>query len=179
MGLILQGCITLCKETYVPHGWHTTLLAYASLAIPVLCNVYARHLIAPLEIVSAILHVLLLIVVVVVLATMARRSTAEFVFNTSFFGISGWKNEGIQWSVGLLTVIFPLGAFDSLLHMADETKNAKRTVPQAMWLFTALSGVIAFIFIIVLLFCLGDLEKVSGTPTGKSSADRVFRSLVD
>jgi len=45
--------------------------------------------------VAAILHVLLLIVFVVVLTTMARRSTADFVFNTSFFGISGWKNEGI------------------------------------------------------------------------------------
>ncbi len=69
---------------------------------------------------------------------------------------------------GLLAVIFPLGAYDSLLHMADETKNAERTVPQAMWMFTALSGVVAFIFIVVLLFCLGDVDLVSNTPTGKS-----------
>jgi choline transport protein len=167
MGAMLQGCIILCDETYVYKGWHTTLLAYASMAIPIFCNIYARRIIAPLEIVAAILHVLLLIVFVVVLVTMARRSTAEFVFNTSFFGISGWQNEGIQWSVGLLTVIFPLGAYDSLLHMADETKDPQRKVPQAMWLFTFLSGVVAFVFIIVLLFCLGDLDRVSNTPTCK------------
>lgn len=46
-------------------GWHTTRLAYASMALPILCNIYARRIIAPLEIVSAILHVLLLIVFVV------------------------------------------------------------------------------------------------------------------
>ncbi|KAK5173710.1 uncharacterized protein LTR77_002391 [Saxophila tyrrhenica] len=176
MALIIQGCIILCDETYIPAAWHTTLLAYASMGIPVLCNIYARRLIAPLEIVAAILHVLLLIVFVVVLTTMARRSTADFAFNTSFFGISGWESQGIQWSVGLLAVIFPLGAYDSLLHMADETKNAERTVPQAMWMFTALSGVVGFIFVIVLMFCLGDVDKVSNTPTGLPIIETLYEA---
>ena len=164
-GAMIQACIILCNESYVPQGWHTTLLAYASMALPIFCNIYARRIIAPLEIISAILHVLLLIVFVVVLTTMARRSTADFVFNTSFFGISGWKNEGIQWSIGLLAVIFPIGGYDAILHMADEVKDAPRRVPQAMVWATTLSGIVMFIFIIVLLFCLGDLAKVSGTPT--------------
>ena len=163
MGSMIQGCIILCNASYVPQGWHTTLLAYASMAVPIFCNIYARQIIAPLEIASAILHVLLLIVFVVVLTVMARRSTADFVFGTSFFGISGWENEGIQWSIGLLAVIFPLGGYDAILHMADEVKDAKRKVPQAMWMSTTLSGVVAFIFIIVLLFCIGDVAKVSAT----------------
>ncbi|KAK3083589.1 hypothetical protein LTR53_020139, partial [Teratosphaeriaceae sp. CCFEE 6253] len=53
MGSMIQGCIILCNETYVPQGWHTTLLAYASMALPIFCNIYARRLIAPLEIASA------------------------------------------------------------------------------------------------------------------------------
>ncbi|KAK4546655.1 hypothetical protein LTR36_001873 [Oleoguttula mirabilis] len=166
MGTMIRGCIILCNETYVPQGWHTTLLAYASMALPIFCNIYARRLIAPLEIVSAILHVLLLIVFVVILTLMARRSTADFVFNTSFFGYSGWQNEGVQWSIGLLAVIFPLGGYDAILHMADEVKDAPRKVPQAMVWATLLSGVVAFAFIIALLFCLGDVDKVSNTATG-------------
>lgn len=166
MGAMIQGCIILCNDSYVPQGWHTTLLAYASMAVPIFCNLYARRLIAPLEIVSAILHVLLLIVFVVVLTVMARRSTADFVFQTSFYGINGWSNEGIQWSVGLLAVIFPIGGYDAILHMADGVKDAKRKVPQAMVGSTALSSVVMFIFIIVLLFCIGDINLVSGTPTG-------------
>ncbi|KAK3068501.1 hypothetical protein LTR53_013872 [Teratosphaeriaceae sp. CCFEE 6253] len=166
MGSMIQGCIILCNETYVPQGWHTTLLAYASMALPIFCNIYARRLIAPLEIASAVLHVLLLIVFVVVLVCMARRSTSDFVFNTSFYGISGWKNEGIQWSIGLLAVIFPIGGYDAILHMADEVKDAKRKVPQAMVGSTMLSSVVMFIFIIVLLFCIGDIDAVSGSLTG-------------
>ena len=155
MGGLIQGCIVLCNDSYVPQGWHTMLLAWASMALPIFCNLYARKILAPLEITSAILHVLGLIVFVVVLTVMARRSTTEFVFNTSFFGLSGWENQGVQWSIGLLTVIFPLGGYDSILHMADEVKDAPRKVPQAMVWSTVGSGIVGFIFIVVLLFCIG------------------------
>ncbi|KAK3048171.1 hypothetical protein LTR09_010510 [Extremus antarcticus] len=60
--------------------------------------------------------------------------------------------------------------------MADETKNAERTVPQAMWMFTALSGVVAFIFIVVLLFCLGDVDLVSNTPTGLPIIETLYEA---
>jgi hypothetical protein len=46
------------------------------------------------------------------------------------------------------------------VDMADEVKDAKRKVPQAMVWATSLSAVVMFVFIIVLLFCLGDV----GTP---------------
>jgi amino acid transporter len=91
----------------------------------------------------------------VVLVVMARRSTAEFVFDTAFYGRSGWQNEGVQWSIGLLAVIFPIGGYDSILHMADEVKNAPRKIPLAMVWATVTSGIIGLAFIIVLLFCLG------------------------
>ncbi|KAK3083592.1 hypothetical protein LTR53_020131, partial [Teratosphaeriaceae sp. CCFEE 6253] len=50
--------------------------------------------------------------------------------------------------------------------MADEVKDAKRKVPQAMVGSTMLSSVVMFIFIIVLLFCIGDIDAVSGSLTG-------------
>ncbi|KAK4916430.1 hypothetical protein LTR49_015528 [Elasticomyces elasticus] len=176
MGSIIQGCIILCNENYVPQGWHTTLLAYASMALPIFCNIYARKIIAPLEIVSAVLHVLLLIVFVVVLTCMARRSTSDFVFDTSFYGISGWENKGIQWSVGLLAVIFPVGGYDAILHMADEVKDAKRKVPMAMVGSTVLSSVVMFVFIIVLLFCIGDVDSVSASATGLPIVETVYQA---
>lgn len=155
MGGMIQGCITLCDETYVAKGWHTMLLSWASMALPIFCNVYARKILAPLEIAAAILHVLGFVVFVVVLVVMARRSTAEFVFETAFYGKSGWQNEGVQWSIGLLAVIFPIGGYDSILHMADEVKDAPRKIPLAMVWATVTSGIIGLAFIIVLLFCLG------------------------
>jgi choline transport protein len=54
-----------------------------------------------------------------------------------------------------LAVIFPIGGYDSILHMADEVKDAPRKIPLAMVWATVTSGIIGFAFILVLLFCLG------------------------
>ena len=86
-----------------------TLLAWAILALPLLCNVYARRILAPVEIIGGIAHIILFIVFVTTLCVMARRSTAEFVFTETITGISGWKNSGVQWCIGLLAGAFPLG----------------------------------------------------------------------
>ncbi len=61
--------------------------------------------------------------------------------------------------------------------LADQLpKDPQRKVPQAMWMFTAASGVVAFIFIIVLLFCLGDVDKVSNTPTGLPIIETLYEA---
>ena len=77
---------------------------WAYLAIPVLCNIYARKTLKAIEIAGGVLYVCFFIITVVVLVTMAPRSTAEFVFTESFFGLSGWESEGIQWCIGLLSI---------------------------------------------------------------------------
>lgn len=128
----VQGLIILNSETYVPERWHATLLMWAFLATPVLCNVFGRKLLKAVEITGGVLHVIFFIVVVTVLACMAQRSTAEFVFTESFFGASGWESEGVQWCIGLISITsvltgepFPSKSMspenkgtDSLMHTA-------------------------------------------------------------
>lgn len=41
---------------------------------------------------------------------------------------------------------------------------------------TTLSGIVMFIFVIVLLFCLGDLNKVSNTPTGLPIIETLYEA---
>lgn len=100
----VQGLIILNSETYVPERWHSTLLMWAFLTIPVLCNVFGRKLLKAVEITGGVLHVVFFIVVVTTLACMAERSTAEFVFTESWFGASGWESEGVQWCLGLISI---------------------------------------------------------------------------
>jgi len=91
-------------ESYVPQRWHGTLLMWAYMGIPVLCNIYARKTLKAIEIAGGVLYVCFFIITVVTLVTMAPKSTAEFVFTESFFGRSGWESEGIQWCIGLLSI---------------------------------------------------------------------------
>ena len=92
------------SPTYVPERWHSTLLMWAFLTIPVLCNIWGRKLLKAVEITGGVLHIVFFIVTVTTLAVMARRSTAEFVFTESWFGASGWTSEGVQWCIGLLSI---------------------------------------------------------------------------
>ncbi len=56
----------------IRQGWHGTLLAWAILALPLFCNIWARRILAPLEVLGGIVHVALFIVFVVVLVAMVR-----------------------------------------------------------------------------------------------------------
>lgn len=106
---MVQGLIIFnYPDTYVYERWHGTLLSWAFIVFPVICNVYGRRLLAPLEIIGGVCHLLFFICTVVILVVLAPRSTAEFVFTTSVSDISGWTNPGVAWCIGLLSTTFPL-----------------------------------------------------------------------
>lgn len=115
MGTVIQGLITLNNDDYVPQRWHGTLLVWACLAIPLLCNIYARKLLTTLEIIGGISHLIFMIVVVVILVVLSPRSSASFVFTQSITGLSGWTDPGISWCLGLLSATFPLSGMHAAL----------------------------------------------------------------
>jgi choline transport protein len=118
IGTQIEGLLILNDSTYLPEGWHGTLFAWAVLAIPVLCNIFARKLLAPIEYIGGFTHMGFLIVYVVVLCVMASKSTATYVFTTTTSGLSGWTNSAVSWNIGLLTAVFPIGGmFVVLFHL--------------------------------------------------------------
>ncbi|KAK5166550.1 uncharacterized protein LTR77_008093 [Saxophila tyrrhenica] len=152
VGTIIQGLITLNVDSYVAQPWHGTMLTWAVLAVPVLCNVFARKVLNSIEIVGGITHTAFWIIWVVVLTTMARRSSSEYVFETTYSGAAfgGWENT----------------AFDGVIHMSDEVRDAERKIPQSMVLSVLINGVMTFATVIVLLFCIGDPVAALTSPTG-------------
>lgn len=50
--------------------------------------------------------------------------------------------------------------------MSDEVKDAERKVPWSMVLSVLINGVMTFITVIILLYCIGDPVKALTTPTG-------------
>ena len=56
LGTTIQGLLVLADPTYVFHRWHGTLLAWAVFAIPVVINIFARRVLAPLEVIGGITH---------------------------------------------------------------------------------------------------------------------------
>lgn len=66
----------------------------------------------------------------------------------------------LQWFTGLLQAAYGLTAFDSVIHMVEEIPAPRRNAPKAMWLAVVTGAISGFIFMLVCLFCIQDLDAV-------------------
>lgn len=71
---------------------------------------------------------------------------------------AGWSSNGLSFLVGLTSSVNALIGPDSAVHMAEEVRNASRTLPLAMIWTLVFNGVTGFIMSITLAYCLGPLQ---------------------
>jgi choline transport protein len=109
IGTQIQALVIQNHPEYVPKSWHATLLIWAVLLIPLAVNIYARRLLSPVEVIGGIIHILFFPAVLITLIVLGSRNSSEFVWTYFENSISGWKNDGVIWSVGLLTAVYTLG----------------------------------------------------------------------
>ncbi|THV72233.1 amino acid permease family protein [Aureobasidium pullulans] len=92
-------------------------------------------------------------------------------FQPPLFAFGAWINEtgwpsGVVWFTGLVQAAYGLTAFDSVVHMIEELPNPKVNAPRAIYLSVVIGAVTGFIFMVVCLFCIQDVDTVINTPTG-------------
>ncbi|KAL4867049.1 hypothetical protein BDV12DRAFT_198531 [Aspergillus spectabilis] len=166
IGTQIEGMIVLAHPDYEVHGWRSTLLMWAVAIIPIIVNIFARRVLATIEIVAGAMHVLFLPIIVGIVVRDASRSSNSFVWDTFISGLSGWENDGVVFSIGLLGVITPLSGVDGIIHMAEEVKNASITIPRSMVWGTLINGIMAFGYAIAILYFMGNYAEALMTPTG-------------
>ncbi|KAJ5481873.1 amino acid permease [Penicillium sp. IBT 31633x] len=166
IGTQIQGMIVLAHPEYELVRWRGTLLMWAVAIIPIIINVFARRVLGAIEVSAGIMHVVFLPVTIAVFVILAPRNPDWFVWDTFVGGLSGWKDSGVTFSVGLLGVITPLAGVDGIIHMAEEIKNAKVVVPRSMIYGTLINGILAFSYLIAILYCMGDYTEALTSATG-------------
>ncbi|KAL6248924.1 hypothetical protein RBB50_003987 [Rhinocladiella similis] len=163
--LMIQTLVIASYPSYIPHGWHVTLIIYALLIVQGLMNQYAFWAVPWIELLSGLLHVAMWVVFVTVLTSLAPHHSAHFVFlEKSAF--SGWTNEYISFNLGMLTATWGFVGFDGAVHMSEEVRKARHAVPRAMFWSIVMNGALAYGMILVILFCAGDVDQLlsSGYP---------------
>ncbi|KAL3459003.1 amino acid/polyamine transporter I [Aspergillus heterothallicus] len=166
IGTQIQGMVVLAHPEYKLVRWRGTLLMWAVAIIPIIINIFARRVMGGIEVAAGIMHVVFLPVTIAVFVILAPRNPDSFVWDTFVGGLSGWKDSGVTFSIGLLGVITPLAGVDGVIHMAEEVKNAKVVVPRSMIYGTLINGVLAFSYLIAILYCMGDYTEAVLSPTG-------------
>ncbi|CAK1363246.1 unnamed protein product [Cercospora beticola] len=153
----VQGLIALNDENYMPKPWHGVLLTIAAASVAVLFNsLFARKL-PLLEGLVLILLVFGFFAVLIPLWVFAPRQPSSAVW-TDWHQTSDWPSMGLAALVGFTGPIYALIGPDSAVHMAEEVRDASRTIPLAMVSTLVLNGITGLIMAITFAYCIGPIE---------------------
>jgi len=160
----VQGLIVLNNPSYVIQRWQGTLLMWAVLLFNFAVNVYGIKMLPVIQLIGGIFHVAAFIIITVPLILLSKRSTANFVF-TAVVNDGGWKSDGVSWCIGLLTAAYCFLGFDGAIHMSEEVRNPSLVIPKILIQTIVINGGLSFVFVLVLLFCIGNVDAALQTPT--------------
>ncbi|GAY16739.1 amino acid permease [Mycobacterium sp. shizuoka-1] len=112
-----------------------------------------------------------LVVLLFVVGVIAHKLSMGNLFSRGDIPAEGYWSFGTATSVGPWTLGFLLGAFtivgfESAANLAEETKRPEIVVPRAMWQAVLASGVLGFLFLLVVTAAVNDPTALaeSGTP---------------
>ncbi|KAF9265138.1 amino acid permease [Marasmius fiardii PR-910] len=115
------------------------------------------------------------LIIIVLLATTPRSEMhpAAYVFGsqgiinqTGLDGHAGW-NTGLAFLFGLLSVQWTMTDYDATAHISEEVKRAAYAAPSAIFIAVIGTGLIGWLFNIVLVLCSGPLADLPG-PSGNA-----------
>jgi choline transport protein len=66
--------------------------------------------------------------------------------------------------------------FDGAIHMSEEVRNAPTVIPRILVQTIVINGGLAFGFVLVLLFCIGNVENALNSPTGYPIIEIFFQA---
>ena len=155
----------LNHSTYVPKGWHTFLLMTMFSLVGLVMLTVGKKALPVMQTVSGLMHIAFFLIITIVLLAMSNKASSGFVW-TKFVNNSGWSNNGISFCIGLLLPAFSISGADGCVHMSEEVRNASWNIPRAFVYTLLINGIMAFVFMVVSLYCITDLDAVLDTPTG-------------
>ncbi|KLP12781.1 HNM1-Choline permease [Fusarium fujikuroi] len=166
-GTQIQGLLVLnYPDSYVFQRWHGTLLFWAVLLGSACICIFCSNKLPLIEKLTLVLHVTFFIAIIVTMAvTSPTKHSAEWVFS-HFENNSGWGNDAVAWSIGLLSSCYVLIGYDGATHLSEEMNNAEMGVPRAMVGCLLVNGPLGFAFLLIILFFMGDISAALATPTG-------------
>ncbi|OQN95522.1 hypothetical protein B0A48_18505 [Cryoendolithus antarcticus] len=162
---IIQGIVILNHPAHSPQPYQGTLLVWAVMFFCVFFNVFLAKKLPFVEGVLLIIYVVGLFVVIIPLWVLVPRNPASEV-STTFNNDGGWSSKGVAVMVGLGGVVPSLAGYDCAVHMAEESKDASKTIPQFIVFGVAVNGIMGLIMVITFCFTLDDTQSILSTMTG-------------
>lgn len=182
----ITSLVQLNFPGYQTKGWHATLMIYAMIAVTVAFNLFKFGKLVPwIETAAGVMHIVMFVGFGITLLAMAPKRSASFVFlsRVDSAETSGWTNSFVGWNLGLQTSVWAFvgphrycalvlissvltrrAGFDAAVHLSEEVRRAPNTVPRVMVYTNFVKGLMAWLFILIILFCAGDIDEALRYP---------------
>src|SRR3712207_4833126 len=137
----------------------TFLIYVVLLVVSALVNIFRPRLLARMNDISAVWHVLGVLVIVAVLAFVPdNHASADFVFteriNESGFGM------GMFWfyvlPLGFLLTMYTQTGYDASAHVSDETQGASRSVARGVYQTVLWAAIFGWFVLLAITFSVSD-----------------------
>ncbi|CAD6588414.1 MAG: hypothetical protein ASARMPRED_003557 [Alectoria sarmentosa] len=162
-GTTIQGVVVLTSPTYNPKTWHGTLLTWAVVIAGLGINTLVSRVLAKIETLILILHIVGFVAILMPLVYLAPHSSPQLVI-TEFVNARGWPTQGLSFFVGIVGSVVAFLGTNGAIHISEEVKNAAIVVPRSMIMSVLINGALGFDMLVAMVFCLGNIEKISSTP---------------
>ena len=118
-----------------------------------------------------------LTLLLVIVGVIRGQLHPDHLFSTGTVSSSGWLTLGGLNAAGPFMLAFLLGAFtivgfEAAANLAEETQDAHRVVPTAMWFSVLLSGIVGFAFLVALNLASGNIAALTASSTPVADKDR-------
>ncbi|SCU89549.1 LAFA_0E18976g1_1 [Lachancea sp. 'fantastica'] len=138
-----------------------------------------------LQTISIVANCFVIALLFIVLPIGVKRSAKlDYSFNDAKFifgkveNLSTW-NTGWNWCIaGMMPAIWTIGAYDSCLHMAEEARDAPRSVPIGIVGSISVCWILGWLVCIVLLACMdSDINNVVNSAYGQGITQIFYDAL--
>lgn len=163
----MQGLIYVNNTNYASPAWQGTLLVIANCLLVLIVNIWFARWIPYVQNGLLGFHIFMFFAVIIPLWILAPKASAREVFIDGFDASNGgWPNLGLSLLIGQVSAIWGCLGSDAAAHMAEETKDAGRTVPRAMMWGYVLNGIMGIVLVVTVCFALPDLYEALNDETG-------------
>jgi amino acid transporter len=125
--VLLLSMVAIYNPAYNMQNWHQSLVMVALGIIGTLMNTFGAKFLPILEIVVLIFTVFGFFCIIIPLWVLAPKAPASEVFG-SFENLGGWSSIGTACFVGSITATGSFAGSDAAAHLAEETRDASKTV---------------------------------------------------
>jgi amino acid transporter len=162
----VMGIIALMHPTFESRPYQIFLLYLGMTLLAYLLNTFAVRLLPWLDTGAMVWSMLGIVTVMITLLACASGSyqPAKAVFAT-WTNTTGWP-DGMAFMLALLQSVLGFTAFDAVSHLSEEMPRPSVNAPKAMVIAVLIGSVTGWLFLVILLLCLKDLDAATGAATG-------------